>query len=96
MKEEKRQLELEDFNKRLEAKPAAGDDLYNQFKQIDAGKKLSGAESELEKRRQIYRNVRKEIDKDEQAQKEQAYKEKMAELERKQTFKDQERKLQDL
>ena len=43
----------------------------------------------------IYKNVRKEIDKDEQVQREQAYKEKMSDLERKQTLKDAERKILD-
>lgn len=43
----------------------------------------------------IYKNVRKEIDKDEQVQREHAYKEKISDLERKQTMKDAERKILD-
>lgn len=64
MKEDKRQQELEDFNNRLQFKPA-DDELFNQFKKMDESKKLPGADSELDKRRQIYKNVRKEIDRDE-------------------------------
>ena len=94
MKEEKRQQELDDFNKRLDAKPA-GDNLYNQFRKIDENKKNLDAESELEKRRQIYKNVRKDIEKNEQAQKELAYKEKMSSLEQRTSLKEQEKKLKD-
>lgn len=61
--EEKRQQELVDFNKRLETK--AGDDLYSQFKKMDQGKKTQEEASMLEKRRMIYSNLRKEIEKDE-------------------------------
>jgi hypothetical protein len=50
LKEDKRQQELEDFNKRLDAKPVGGD-LYNQFKKIDENKKGMDADAELEKRR---------------------------------------------
>ena len=94
MNEEKRQQELDDFNKRLDAKPA-GDNLYNQFRKIDENKKNLDAESELEKRRQIYKNVRKDIEKNEQAQKELAYKEKMSSLEQRTSLKEQEKKLKD-
>lgn len=72
MKDEKRQQELEEFNKRLETKPE-DKNLYNQFKRIDEGKKNLSAEEELDKRRQIYKNVRKELGKDEIAKKEEAY-----------------------
>jgi|688.fasta_scaffold198662_1 hypothetical protein len=34
---------------------------------MDENKKMSNAELELEKRRQIFKNVRKEIDRDEKA-----------------------------
>lgn len=50
MKEEKRQQELEDFNNKLQTQPAQ-DNLYNQFKKMDEGKKLAGEQSELDKRR---------------------------------------------
>lgn len=52
-------------------------------------------DAELEKRRQIYKNVRKDIEKEEQAQRELAYKEKMASLEQRTSLKEQERKLKD-
>lgn len=44
--------------------------------------------SDLEKRRQIFKNVRKEIDIDEKASKEKAYKEKIASLETKTQLKE--------
>ncbi len=72
-----------------------GDNLYNQFKKIDENKKTQEAESELEKRRQIYKNVRKDIEKNEQAQREIAYKEKMSSLEHRTSLKEQEKKLKD-
>lgn len=53
------------------------------------------ADAELEKRRQIYKNVRKDIEKEEQAQRELTYKEKMANLEHKSKLMLQERKLKD-
>lgn len=87
MKEDKRKAELDEFNKRLEVQPA-DTGLYNQFKKMDEGKKLSGQESELDKRRQIFKNVRKEIDRDEKNQKEIAYREKMASLESKTQLKE--------
>ena len=49
----------------------------------------------MEKRRQIYKNVRKDIEKNEQAQREIAYKEKMSSLEHRTSFKEQEKKLKD-
>jgi hypothetical protein len=91
MKDEKRQQELEEFNKRLEAKPEENN-LYSQFKRMDDGKKNLSAEEELEKRRQIYKNVRKELGKDEAAKKEEAYTQKMASLELKSNQKEQDRK----
>lgn len=95
MKDEKRQQELEDFNKRLDAKPEEENGLYNQFKRIDEGKKNLSAEEELEKRRQIYKNVRKDLGKDEAARKEEAYANKMASLEMRSNLKEQDRKHRD-
>jgi len=39
--------------------------LYNTFKKIDEGKKNMTAEELMEKRRQIYKNVRKDLEKGE-------------------------------
>lgn len=66
IKDDKRQQELDEFNQRLTSQPGE-DGLYNQFKKMDENKKMSNAELELEKRRQIFKNVRKEIDRDEKA-----------------------------
>ena len=91
MKDQKRQEELKDFNQRFgESKAAQGDDLYNQFRKMDAEKK--NPDSELERRRQIFKNVRKEIARDENIKRENTYKEKMASLEQKSKQKDIERK----
>ena len=49
----------------------------------------------MEKRRQIYKNVRKDLEKGEQVQREVAYQEKMADLERKHTLKEQDKRLKD-
>lgn len=62
---------------------------------MEAGKKHISAEDELEKRRQIYKNVRKDLEKNEVAQKEVAYTQKMAILEMKSNQKEQDRKLKD-
>ena len=65
--------------------------LFDQFKQLDEEKKVpqlgTGAagtelvDANLERRRQIYKNVRKEIERDEQEKKNMTYQRKMTELE---------------
>ena len=47
---------------------------------------------DLERRRQIYKNVRKDIEKDEQMKKQETYTKKMTEMEEKVRMKDIERK----
>ena len=51
----------------------------------------AGVDADLERRRQIYKNVRKDIEKDEQQQKDMTYKRKMTELEEKVSNRDKER-----
>ena len=89
-KEEKRLKELEQFNKNMSQAtgPATGnEDLFASFKQIDKGTNGPNM-TEMEKRRAIYQQVRKDITADEQRKKNQNYNTKMAELERKATQKE--------
>ena len=51
----------------------------------------TGVDADLERRRQIYKNVRKEIEKDEAEQKNMTFKKKMTELEEKVSIRDKER-----
>ena len=53
-----------------EAGASAKPNLFDEFKQMDANKKAPGTDAELERRRMIYKNLRKELDKDEQIAKE--------------------------
>ena len=71
MKEEKRQKELSEHNAML-----AGDNvghkvsLAEEFKQIDANKQMpAGQNPDLDRRRMIYKNIRKEISDADQAAK---------------------------
>jgi len=57
---------------------------------MDAEKK--NPDTDLERRRQIFKNVRKEIQRDENIKRENTYKEKMASLEQKSKLKDEEKK----
>lgn len=67
----KRAEELEEFNKNMADNTAANKpNLFDEFKQMDANKKAPGVDAELERRRMIYKNLRKELDKDEQIAKE--------------------------
>ena len=67
--------------------PSQGEDLFASFKQIDKGTNGPN-QSEMEKRRAIYQQVRKDITADEQKKKNNNYNDKMAELERKATQKE--------
>ena len=63
---QKRDAELAEFNNQLAENTAAKKpDLFNEFKQMDANKKDPSANAELERRRNIYKNLRKELEKDE-------------------------------
>ena len=87
-KEEKRLSELDQFNKNMvTATSAQGDDLFKSFKQIDKGTNGPNM-TEMEKRRAIYQQVRKDITEDEQKKKNKNYDTKMAQLERKATEKE--------
>ena len=86
-KEEKRLSELDQFNKNMVTATAAqGDDLFKSFKQIDKGANCTM--TEMEKRRAIYQQVRKDITEDETKKKNKNYDTKMAQLERKATEKE--------
>ena len=94
-KQEKREAELKEFNEKmgLQDGSAGQKSLFDQFKKLDEEKKapvfnagVAGGQmvdANLERRRQIYKNVRKDIEKDEEAKKEQLYQRKMTELEKK-------------
>ena len=69
------------------ATSAQGDDLFKSFKQIDKGTNGPNM-TEMEKRRAIYQQVRKDITEDEQKKKNKNYDDKMAQLERKATEKE--------
>ena len=72
MKEEKRLKELNEFNARLdEGGTAPSKNLAEEFKQMDANKQLPSGSSnpEMDRRRMIYKNVRKEISETEKAEK---------------------------
>ena len=77
-KEEKRQRELDDFNNQMEQAKTAPN-LADEFRQMDANKQLPS--NELDRRREIYKNVRKDILKTDQANKEKAIQEKMRSME---------------
>jgi acyl-CoA reductase-like NAD-dependent aldehyde dehydrogenase len=71
MKEEKRLKELNEFNARLDEGGAApSKNLAEEFKQMDANKQLpSSSNPEMDRRRMIYKNIRKEISETEKAEK---------------------------
>ena len=71
MKEEKRQKELSEHNAMLAGDNAGAKvSLAEEFKQIDANKQMpAGQNPELDRRRMIYKNIRKEISDADQAAK---------------------------
>lgn len=99
-KQDKREAELKEFNDKmkLEEGSVGQKSLFDQFKMLDENKKVptmgvaaGGVDANLERRRQIFKNVRKEIEKDDQLQKQATYKKKMTELEEKVQNRDMER-----
>ena len=97
MKEEKRQQELNEFNKQLDS-DVAQPNVAEEFKKLDSNKQLpqtaaTSVNPELDRRRMIYKNIRKEISVEEQIAKQQAYEKKMTLLESRLAQRDQERKL---
>ena len=86
MKEEKRQKELAEFNTAMDqgASNSANTNLAEEFKQLDANKKLPvSSNPEMDRRRMIYKNVRKEIAETDQAEKERNIANKMQNMEAK-------------
>ena len=79
MKEEKRQQELNEFNQKMaDGNTATDRNLAEEFKQMDANKQLpKGDNPEMDRRRMIYKNVRKEISEADKLQKQKTYSEKM-------------------
>ena len=81
-KQEKREQELKEFNEKmgLQDGSVGQKSLFEQFKKLDEEKKVpvfdagaaggTLADANLERRRQIYKNVRKDIEKDEEQRKE--------------------------
>ncbi len=57
--------ELSDFNEKTKTK----DNLYSELKKIDEGKQASESLDEVEKRRQILKGVKQQIEKEEAVQK---------------------------
>ena len=97
MKEEKRQKELNEFNTALDSgnSGANNQNLAEEFKQMDANKKLPvSSNPEMDRRRMIYKNIRKEIAETDQAAKERNIAEKMNNMEAKVAQRERERKLQ--
>ena len=95
-KEEKRQKELSEFNSKLENGIAPSKNLAEEFKNMDANKQLpQGAASEIDRRRMIYKNVRKEISEADQALKEKEIARKMTILESKVQQRERERREQE-
>ena len=93
MKEDKRQKELNEFNQTLQEQPAQPKSLAEEFKQLDANKQLPQTNNpELDRRRMIYKNIRKEISEADKAEKEKAYAQKMLALEQKVKQKEEEKR----
>ncbi len=63
MKEEKRQQELNEFNKKMaDGNTVTDRNIAEEFKQMDANKQLpQSSNPEMDRRRMIYKNIRKEI-----------------------------------
>lgn len=87
MKEEKRQKELAEFNTAMDqgaSNSANTQNLAEEFKQLDANKKLPvSSNPEMDRRRMIYKNIRKEIAETDQAEKERNIASKMQNMEAK-------------
>ena len=85
MKEEKRQKELNEFNSALDSGNSGPNrNLAEEFKQMDAKKQLpQGSNPEMDRRRMIYKNVRKEISEADAATKEKNIADKMQTMEAK-------------
>ena len=87
MKEEKRQKELAEFNTAMDqgaSNSANTQNLAEEFKQLDANKKLPvSSNPEMDRRRMIYKNIRKEIAETDQAEKERNIANKMQNMEAK-------------
>ena len=86
IKEEKRQKELSEFNSALDGGASATQkqNLAEEFKQLDANKKLpQSSNPEMDRRRMIYKNIRKEIAETDQAEKEKNIANKMQSMEMK-------------
>ena len=83
IKEEKRQQELAEFNSKLTtvgAQQTMGKSIAEELKELDANKQApvaaqpaSSGNPELDRRRMIYKNIRKEINDEEQANKKRQY-----------------------
>ena len=69
---------------------SSGPSTFDQFKQMDANKQKMDAD--LERRRQIYKNVRRDIEVDEKREKQAALDRKMTQLESRVAEKEEERK----
>ena len=97
MKEEKRQEELKEFNAQMSS-AATGQpnkNLAAELRQLDANKQLPQTSNpELDRRRMIYKNIRKEINEADEAAKQRQYAEKMQRLETKVQQREAERKVQ--
>lgn len=89
-KETKRQQELEEFKQKTETKA----DLYEELKKMDANKKKTNAlggvgaggekeKTEAERRLEMYRKLRKDLDKDNKEEKEANYQKRVDEIEKK-------------
>jgi hypothetical protein len=95
LKEEKRQQELNEFNSQLNSGNSAKPNLAEEFKQMDAKKQLpAGSNPEMDRRRMIYKNIRKEISEQDTAAKNKAIEQKMQAMEAKVRQREQERRLQ--
>ena len=86
----KKQLdqELTEFNQKTQTQ----DSLYDELKKLDQKKKLPSEQEEIERRRQILKGVKTQIDKDELEQKQKQYERKMNDLEDKVSSKEEAQK----
>ena len=85
-KEAKRQAELDEFNQNLQSNIGpSSSNVFEDLVAADAKLKKQNApfDPEMERRRQIYKNVRKEIEQDEKKEKKLDYERKMTALESK-------------
>jgi hypothetical protein len=80
--------ELTEFNQKTQTQ----DSLYDELKKLDQKKKLPSEQEEIERRRQILKGVKTQIDKDELEQKQKQYERKMNDLEDKVSSKEEAQK----